>query len=154
MTAVTAVTAVTQASLALADVTATTASASRNAADACEPARAVAPLATEDAAQAAHVLKAVAEPLRLRMLSYLTQTGRTEACVCDLAALADVSQPTVSHHLKVLREAGILTSERRGTWVWYAIAPAYVASVDALLDTFLATLPVPATTALGDLNDH
>src|SRR5699024_9296640 len=61
----------------------------------------------------ATALKALAEPLRLRMLSFIATTPADEACVCDLAALADVSQPTVSHHLKVLRDAGILRSERR-----------------------------------------
>lgn len=98
----------------------------------------------------ARVLRAVAEPLRLRMLSYLARAGQREACVCDLAELADVSQPTVSHHLKVLREAGILTAERRGTWVWYAITPAYAPAVAALLDTFVPALPGPAPTPSGE----
>lgn len=82
----------------------------------------------------ATALKALAEPLRLRMLSFIATTPADEACVCDLAALADVSQPTVSHHLKVLRDAGILRSERRGTWVWYRIEPGYRAAVTTLLD--------------------
>ncbi len=84
----------------------------------------------------AAALKALAEPLRLRMLSAIATDPRGESCVCDLAELAEVSQPTVSHHLKVLKETGLLLSERRGTWVWYRIAPARQRAVSALLDAF------------------
>ncbi|WP_277207345.1 metalloregulator ArsR/SmtB family transcription factor [Isoptericola croceus] len=84
----------------------------------------------------AATLKALADPLRLRMLSAIATTADGEACVCDLAELADVSQPTVSHHLKVLRDVGVLTSERRGTWVWYRISPTYRGAVTMLLDRF------------------
>jgi ArsR family transcriptional regulator len=63
------------------------------------------------------LLKALADPIRLRLMSLIAATD--EACVCDLTAPFDVSQPTISHHLKVLREAGLVESERRGTWVWY-----------------------------------
>jgi DNA-binding transcriptional ArsR family regulator len=65
----------------------------------------------------ATTLKALAEPLRLRMLSFIATAPAGEACVCDLSALSDVSQPTVSHHLKVLRGVGVLTAERRGPWL-------------------------------------
>lgn len=82
------------------------------------------------------VLKALAEPLRLRMLSAIATDARGESCVCDLAELTDVSQPTVSHHLKKLKETGLLLSERRGTWVYYRIAPARKGAVTALLDSF------------------
>ncbi|MCB1297852.1 MAG: metalloregulator ArsR/SmtB family transcription factor [Microthrixaceae bacterium] len=88
------------------------------------------------AATVASALKALAEPLRLRMLSAIATDPRGESCVCDLAELADVSQPTVSHHLKVLKDAGMLRSERRGTWVWYRIAPGKQRAVAALLDAF------------------
>ncbi|MFV2143859.1 metalloregulator ArsR/SmtB family transcription factor [Isoptericola sp. G70] len=84
----------------------------------------------------ATTLKALADPLRLRMLSAITTSADGEACVCDLAELADVSQPTVSHHLKVLRDVGVLTSQRRGTWVWYRVAPGYRGAVTVLLDRF------------------
>jgi arsenate reductase len=84
----------------------------------------------------ATTLKALADPLRLRALSLLAASPTGEACVCDIAALADVSQPTVSHHLKVLRDAGLLAADRRGTWVYYAIAPAYRAAVTTLLEAF------------------
>lgn len=84
----------------------------------------------------ATTLKALADPLRLRMLSAIATSADGEACVCDLAELADVSQPTVSHHLKVLRDVGVLTSQRRGTWVWYRVAPGYRGAVTTLLDRF------------------
>ncbi|NYI40716.1 metalloregulator ArsR/SmtB family transcription factor [Demequina lutea] len=93
----------------------------------------------------ATTLKALAEPLRLRMLSFIATAPAGEACVCDLAALTDVSQPTVSHHLKVLRDVGVLTSQRRGTWVWYRIAPGFKGAVSTLLESFapasLASVP-------------
>lgn len=87
-------------------------------------------------------LKALADPLRLRMLSAITADSRGETCVCDLAELSNVSQPTVSHHLKVLKDTGLLESERRGTWVWYKVAPTRRNAVTALLDAF-----APATLA-------
>src|SRR5690606_28913981 len=90
----------------------------------------------EAATAVAGALKSLADPLRLRMLSAIATDPRGESCVCDLADLADVSQPTVSHHLKVLKETGMLRSERRGTWVWYRIAPARRGAVTALLDSF------------------
>ncbi|MFS0699951.1 metalloregulator ArsR/SmtB family transcription factor [Cellulomonas sp. 179-A 4D5 NHS] len=90
----------------------------------------------EAAAQVAVVLKALAEPLRLRMLSFLTTSPTGEACVCDIATVADVSQPTVSHHLRVLKDVGVLVSERRGTWVWYRVAPPVRGAVTALLESF------------------
>ncbi|WP_435737677.1 metalloregulator ArsR/SmtB family transcription factor [Cellulosimicrobium sp. PMB13] len=93
-------------------------------------------MGTEVAGAVATTLKALAEPLRLRMLSFVATSPAGEACVCDLAALTDVSQPTVSHHLKVLRDVGMLTSERRGTWVWYRIAPGYKGAVSTLLESF------------------
>src|SRR6478735_4899070 len=93
-------------------------------------------IGTEVAGAVATTLKALAEPLRLRMLSFIATSPAGEACVCDLAALTDVSQPTVSHHLKVLRDVGVLTSERRGTWVWYRITGGYRAAVTTLLESF------------------
>jgi ArsR family transcriptional regulator len=104
-------------------------------ADACAPSTAHA-IGTEAAATVAGALKALADPLRLRMLSAIATDPRGESCVCDLADLAEVSQPTVSHHLKVLKETGMLLSERRGTWVYYRIAPGKQSAVAALLDAF------------------
>lgn len=88
------------------------------------------------ASSVAITLKALAEPLRLRMLSAIATDPRGEACVCDLAELTDVSQPTVSHHLKVMKDAGLLASERRGTWVWYRVVASRKNAVTALLDSF------------------
>ncbi|WP_313555110.1 metalloregulator ArsR/SmtB family transcription factor [Miniimonas arenae] len=117
-------------------------------------ARAIAP---EVGAEIAVALKALAEPLRLRMLSFIAAAPGAQACVCDLSALTDLSQPTVSHHLKVLREVGVLTSTRRGTWVWYSITPAYRGAVTTLLDTFApavleAAASNPHTSGLTDID--
>ncbi|WP_084079097.1 metalloregulator ArsR/SmtB family transcription factor [Demequina sp. NBRC 110057] len=87
------------------------------------------------AQRAAVLLKAVADPLRLRMLALIASAPGGEACVCDVSELAEVSGPTVSHHLKTLRDVGLVTSERRGTWIYYRIAPAFVPAVRALLET-------------------
>ena len=103
--------------------------------EACTPSSTHA-IGPEAATTVAGALKSLADPLRLRMLSEIVADPRGETCVCDLAELAEVSQPTVSHHLKVLKDSGILISERRGTWVWYRIAPARQRAVAALLDTF------------------
>jgi ArsR family transcriptional regulator len=100
----------------------------------------------EAAASVAATLKALSDPLRLRMLSAIASDPRGESCVCDLAELADVSQPTVSHHLKVLKDVDVLTSERRGTWVWYRINPSRRSAVTALLDSFApASVTAPWT---------
>lgn len=95
------------------------------------------------AAAVARVLKALADPLRLRMLSAISTHSRGEACVCELIELSDVSQPTVSHHLKTLKENGLLASERRGTWVYYRIAPGYRTAVTALMDAFAPAAVAP-----------
>ncbi|TCJ28785.1 metalloregulator ArsR/SmtB family transcription factor [Microbacterium sp. PI-1] len=104
----------------------------------------------EAASSVAATLKALSDPLRLRMLSAIASDPRGESCVCDLAELAEVSQPTVSHHLKVLKDVDVLTSERRGTWVWYRITPNRRSAVTALLESF-----APATLAPGGVTgDH
>jgi ArsR family transcriptional regulator len=81
------------------------------------------PLSVEAAAELTVALKALADPVRLRLLSVVASHTGGEACVCDISAGIEVSQPTISHHLKVLREAGLLTSERRGSWVYYRVIP-------------------------------
>ena len=90
-------------------------------------------LSAEDSARMAAMFKALADPVRLRLFSKIASHEGGEACVCDIQDVG-VSQPTVSHHLKKLREAGLLTSERRGTWVYYKVAPSVVAGMSALLD--------------------
>lgn len=78
-------------------------------------------------------MKALADPARLRLVSLLAASTDGEACVCDLTEPLGLSQPTVSHHLKVLHQAGILTREKRSTWVYYAVVPEALAAVADVL---------------------
>ncbi|MFP5368222.1 MAG: ArsR/SmtB family transcription factor, partial [Actinomycetes bacterium] len=77
----------------------------------------------EEAQQKALVFKALADPNRLRLLSIVKAAEGGEACVCDLTEPLDLGQPTVSHHLKILVEAGLLHREKRGTWAYYSVVP-------------------------------
>jgi len=77
------------------------------------------PLTAEQAASVAALFKALSDPVRLRLLSLIASHAGGEACVCDLTPAFDLSGPTISHHLKTLREAGLVDAERRGTWVYY-----------------------------------
>ncbi|PWK89511.1 ArsR family transcriptional regulator [Lentzea atacamensis] len=88
----------------------------------CEPLP-EAPLAEEQAAELATMFKALGDPVRLRLLSLIATRPGGEVCVCELTPSFDLSQPTISHHLKLLRQAGLVDSERRGTWVYYRIRP-------------------------------
>ena len=85
----------------------------------------------------AATFKALSDPVRLRLIQSVAGHPGGEACVCNISAGVEVSQPTVSHHLKVLRDAGLLTSERRGTWVYYAVVPSAVESAIASLSALL-----------------
>lgn len=87
------------------------------------------------AASLARTLKALADPARLRLLSMVAAHEDGEACVCDLTEPLGLSQPTVSHHLKVLADAGFLTRSKRGTWAYYRLVPDALEQVSALLDT-------------------
>lgn len=91
------------------------------------------------AAQGAAVFKALADPVRLRLMS-LIASADDEVCVCDLTGQFEVSAPTISHHLRVLREAGLVDCERRGTWVYYWPLPERLAWTSALLAAPAATL--------------
>ncbi|MFF1303248.1 ArsR/SmtB family transcription factor [Streptomyces sp. NPDC058307] len=93
------------------------------------------PLGAGDAAELSRMFKALSDPIRLRLLSLIASHEGGEACVCDLTGPFDVSQPTISHHLKVLREAGLVGSERRGTWVYYWVLPEALGRLSALLET-------------------
>ncbi len=93
------------------------------------------PLAQADAEQLAVTLKALADPARLRLLSIVAASEGQEACVCDLVDPVGLSQPTVSHHLKVLTEAGFLTRSKRGTWAYYRLVPESLEQVAGLLVT-------------------
>ncbi len=81
------------------------------------------PLAPDEARGLATMFKALADPARLRLLSIIASHQGGEACVCDLTEPVDLSQPTVSHHLKILTDAGLLTRDKRGKWVYYAVVP-------------------------------
>lgn len=108
---------------------------------ACCTRSAAAPMSLDVATDLAGVFKALADPLRLRMLSAVAADPRGECCVCDLADLGEVSQPTISHHLRVLREAGLVEAERRGTWVWYRLARGSEAQVTMLLRSRVPSSP-------------
>lgn len=81
------------------------------------------PLSINAAADVAAKLKALSDPVRLRLFSLVASHVGGEACVCDVSGGFDVSQPTISHHLKVLRDAELLTSQRRASWVYYSVVP-------------------------------
>ena len=89
------------------------------------------PLRESEAAELAHVFAALADPVRLRLLSLIAAAG--EICSCELLAPLGRSQPTVSHHTKILADAGLIAGEKRGRWVWWSIVPARVADVRAAL---------------------
>jgi ArsR family transcriptional regulator len=93
-----------------------------------------APLEPAQAPNLAKAFKALGDPVRLRLLSLITSANR-EICVCDLTPRFDLTGPTISHHLKVLREAGLVGCERRGTWVYYWPRPENLRPLAALLDT-------------------
>uniref|UniRef100_UPI00292CD709 ArsR/SmtB family transcription factor n=1 Tax=Pseudonocardia sp. H11422 TaxID=2835866 RepID=UPI00292CD709 len=76
---------------------------------------------------------AVADPIRLRLLSLIAAHEDGEACVCDLTGAFEVSGPTISHHLKVLREAGLITGDRRGTWIYYRVVPEMLSTLSRVL---------------------
>ena len=86
-------------------------------------------MSSEQSKQVAPLMKALADPARLRLLSIVLSHEGAEACVCDLTPYFDLSQPTISHHLKVLHEAGLVEREKRGTWVFYKARPAAMAAL-------------------------
>jgi ArsR family transcriptional regulator, arsenate/arsenite/antimonite-responsive transcriptional repressor len=99
--------------------------------DACCPSVLAAPLGEVEADDLARAFAALADPVRLRLLSLVADAG--EVCSCDLLAPLGRSQPTVSHHTRILAEAGLITGEKRGRWVWWRVDPGRVAAVrDAL----------------------
>lgn len=98
---------------------------------ACCPPLAVQALTAEQSVAVAPMFKALGDPVRLRLMSMIASSS--EACVCDLTDAFEVSGPTISHHLKVLRGAGLVESERRGTWVYYWVRPDALRRLGALL---------------------
>lgn len=102
---------------------------------ACCPGLVTAPLDEGQAAELAKLFKAMGDPVRLRLLSLIASRAGGEVCVCDLTPAFDLSQPTISHHLKLLRQAGLIDCERRGTWVYYWALPATLDRLAAFLTT-------------------
>lgn len=100
----------------------------------CCPSILVAPLGAEEAVELARGLAALADPVRLRVLSMLAAAPEGEVCVCELVGPLGRSQPTISHHLKVLGEAGLVHGDRRGKWVWYSLDRQRLAALRAVLD--------------------
>jgi ArsR family transcriptional regulator, arsenate/arsenite/antimonite-responsive transcriptional repressor len=91
------------------------------------------PLSMEQAERVAPLLKALADPVRLRLMSLVASHEGGEACGCDLNDAFDLSQPTISHHMKVLHDAGLVDREKRGVWVFYRVRPQALASLSALI---------------------
>ena len=102
------------------------------------------PLSQDEAEGIAPLLKALADPVRLRLMSLVAAHENGEACVCDLNDAFELSQPTISHHLKVLHEVGLLDRSKRGTWVYYRARPEALAAVSNLFGTGAAGQAAPA----------
>jgi len=111
-------------------------------AECCAP-LACEPLPEAGAQELAVLFKAVADPVRLRLLSLIACHEGGESCVCDLTEAFAMTAPSVSYHLRILREAGLISAERRGTWVYYRVEPAVMARMSAAL------VPQPTALAAG-----
>ncbi len=92
-------------------------------------------MSTDDAERIAPMLKALADPVRLRLISLVAAHEGGEACVCDLTEAFQLSQPTISHHLKVLHESGLLDRSKRGVWVYYRVRSETLRQLGALIGT-------------------
>ncbi len=101
----------------------------------CCPSVLAAPLDATDAAELAKGFAALSDPVRLRVLSMLAAAADGEVCVCDFVDPLGKAQPTISHHLKILSEAGLVRGERRGRWVWYSLNRDRLAELRATIDT-------------------
>lgn len=97
----------------------------------CCPSLLTAPLSEPDAERLARAFAALGDPIRLRLLSLIATTG--ECCSCELEAPLERSQPTISHHTKALVEAGLITGEKRGRWMWWTIVPERLDELRSLL---------------------
>lgn len=100
------------------------------------------PLEPERAAEAASAFKVLADPVRLRLLALITaRASGGEVCVCELTGCFDLTQPTISHHLRVLRTAGLIDCQRRGTWVYYWPLPGALDRMRAVLEELTTAVP-------------
>lgn len=104
-------------------------------ASSCAPTLSESPLSLPEAEALALRFKAVADPNRLRILSIVSSSTDSETCVCDFAEPLQLSQPTISHHLKILVEAGLLQREKRGVWAYYSIIPGALEALSTTLAT-------------------
>ncbi|MCX2933984.1 metalloregulator ArsR/SmtB family transcription factor [Mycobacterium sp. CVI_P3] len=102
-------------------------------AEPCCPPLAYQPLGSDWASELARMFKALGDPVRLRILSLIASHKGGRCCVCDITPAFDLSQPTISHHLRALRDAGLVDCERRGTWVYYWVIPAALAQLSTVL---------------------
>jgi ArsR family transcriptional regulator, arsenate/arsenite/antimonite-responsive transcriptional repressor len=93
------------------------------------------PINATQAADLARLLKALADPTRLRLVSMVAAHDGGEACVCDLTGPLGLTQPTISHHLKILVDAGIFTRDKRGVWAYYALVPSALDALSVVLST-------------------
>jgi ArsR family transcriptional regulator len=93
------------------------------------------PLTADQAADLARLLKALADPTRLRLVSMVAAHEGGEACVCDLTEPLGLTQPTISHHLKILVDAGIFSRDKRGVWAYYSLVPSALDALSAVLST-------------------
>jgi len=100
----------------------------------CCPALGAAAFDEPQTLELATMFKALGDPVRLRLLSLIASHPGGQACVCEISGTFDVSQPTISHHLKLLRSAGLLDCERRGTWVYYWVIPAALQQLSSVLN--------------------
>ncbi len=100
----------------------------------CCPSVLNAPLSADDASAMASGFSALADPVRLRVLSMLAASPDGEVCVCDFVDPLGKSQPTISHHLKILTDAGLVQGDRRGKWVWYSLNRDRLAELRATID--------------------
>jgi ArsR family transcriptional regulator len=99
----------------------------------CCPSVLAAPLSVWDASELAHGFHALADPVRLRVLSMLASSDEGEVCVCEFIEPLGKSQPTISHHMKILSEAGLVQGDRRGKWVWYSLNRARLAELQGAI---------------------
>jgi ArsR family transcriptional regulator len=91
------------------------------------------PISDERATSLSTAFSALSDPIRLRLFDLVRRAGETGVCSCDLVEPLDRSQPTISHHLKVLREAGLVDSRREGTWLWYFAVPDCLCDIQSFL---------------------
>jgi len=90
-------------------------------------------ISDDDAADIASIFKALSDPIRVRLISFVNAAPNGEVCACDLPAVFDRSQPTMSHHLSILTKAGLLEREQRGKWAWFRVRPTQLAAMAGVL---------------------